>query len=129
MYAVLANALRCHDLHRATVLTTRDRLLGLDETERRELEAISEHDRSVASWFGVAYLAGTAAMLWFALSFALPGALGILGWAGANLVHPIVTTWAFWSSAAVAVYVASRWLLPPVLAARERRMRKEGVLR
>lgn len=129
MYAVLANALRCHDLHRATVLTTKDRLLGLDEAESQELAEISAHDRSVASWFGVAYLAGTAAMLWFALSFALPGALGILGWAGSNLVHPTVTTWAFWSSAAVAVYVGTRWLLPPVLAARERRMRKAGMLR
>ena len=129
MYAVLANALRCHDLHRATVLTTKNRMWSLTDEERRELAAISAHDRRVASWFGVVYLAGTVAMMWFAVAFALPGALGLLGWAGANLVHPAVATWTFWSSAAVAVYVATRWLLPPVLAIRERRMRKAGVLR
>jgi len=129
MYAVLANALKCHDLYRATRLTTKDRLWRLREDERSELAAIDDHDRRVAQWFGVAYLAGGVAMLWFVLEFALPGIVGILSWVGVNLAHPAISTWAFWSSLFVAVYVVVRWLLPPLLAARERRLRQAGALR
>jgi putative peptide zinc metalloprotease protein len=129
MYAVLANALQCHDLYRATLLTTKDRLWRLRDVESAELAGIGDHDRSVARWFGAAYLGGIVVMLWFVLEFALPSMIGILSWVGVNLVHPALTTWAFWSSLVVALYVVARWLLPPVLAARERRLRKAGALR
>src|SRR5262249_21201466 len=38
-YAVLANALGCHNLYRATWLTTKDRLFGLSDAEVEELAA------------------------------------------------------------------------------------------
>jgi hypothetical protein len=128
-YAVLANALRCHDLYRATWLTTKDRLWGLTGAETAEFVAISEHDRRVAGWFGLLYLAGLVAMGWTLLSYAIPFTVSMVWWVGHNLVHPSLGAVAFWESAAVVALVLARYVLVPLVAARERRLRRTGALR
>jgi hypothetical protein len=128
-YAVLANALRCHDLYRATWLTTKQRLWRLTHAEAAELASISDHDRRVARWFGLLFLAGMVAMGWVAVAVTLPFLISMLGWVGHNLTHPSPTSLPFWESAAVATLVVGRYAAIPVLAWRERRLRAAGALR
>lgn len=128
-YAVLANALRCHDLYRATWLTTRHRLWGLNDAESTELAATGRHDRRVASWFGLLLLAGLIGMGWLAVTFIIPFVATMLWWVGHNLVHPSLGSVAFWESVAVAVIVLGRYAVVPLLAWRERRLRRAGALR
>jgi hypothetical protein len=128
-YAVLANALRCHDLYRATWLTTKERLWRLGEAERAELDSISAHDRRVARWFGFGYLAGLVGMAWIMLSFVIPFLVTVLWWVGRQLADPSLTTVAFWESVAVVVVIGGPYAAVPLLALRERRLRRRGALR
>jgi hypothetical protein len=128
-YAVLANALRCHDLYRATWLTSKQRLWRLAGAENAELSAISEHDRKVASWFGLLFLAGVIGMGWMAVSYAVPFLLSMLGWVGHSLTHPAPTSLAFWEAIAVTAVVVGQYAAVPALAWRERRLRRRGALR
>lgn len=128
-YAVLANALRCHDLYRATWLVSKGRLGRLSAAEAAELASISAHDRRVAGWFGVLYLAGIVAMGWVFFSFAVPFLVGMIGWVGHTLVHPTLLSWPFWASVAVVTLVVGQYAVVPLLAWRERRRRLAGVLR
>jgi putative peptide zinc metalloprotease protein len=128
-YAVLANLLRCHDLYRVSWLTVKDRLLRLSDTECDEFEAAGDHDRSVAGWFSVLYVAGMLVMVWIFAHIAVPSAIAIIGWATANVASLAIGTRDFWESAAVLAYLLTQYGLPPVLAVRERRLRRSGVLR
>lgn len=128
-YAVLANALRCHDLWRATWLTSKARLWRLTGAEAAEFSSISEHDRRVARWFGLVFLAGLAGMGWMLVSFAIPFSIGMILWVGGNLVHPAPGSAAFWESVAVVILVAGQYAAVPALAWRERRLRRAGALR
>jgi putative peptide zinc metalloprotease protein len=128
-YAVLANALRCHDLYRTTWLTTKNRLVRLSPAEREELAAAGTRDRDVARWFGVVYVAGLLAMLWVYASITIPSAVGMAGWVGANVTGLAAGTAAFWESVAVLAWIAVQYGLPGVLAVRERRLRRAGALR
>lgn len=128
-YAVLANALRCHDLYRATWLTTKERLGWLTDTEAAELSKISAHDRRVARWFGLGYLAGVIVMAWIMLRYVIPLLVAIVWWVGHNLLHPALATVAFWESVGAVVAVAGPYALIPVLALRERRLRRRSALR
>jgi hypothetical protein len=128
-YAVLANALRCHDLYRATWLTTKDRLWGLTATEITELGTISGHDRRVARWFGLLFLAGLVAMGWVAVTYFLPFLASMIWWVGHNLTHPSPGSIAFWESAAVVTILFGQCAAVPLLAWRERRLRRAGTLR
>ncbi|WP_052593948.1 hypothetical protein [Luteipulveratus mongoliensis] len=128
-YAVVATMLRCHDLNRATWLTTKDRLWRLDETEQADLESIDAHDRRVARYFGVAYLVGMFAVAWLLLNYAVPFLIGLVAWVAGSVLHPDLASWAFWSSLAALVVVGGQRLLPLFLALRERRLRRTGQLR
>jgi hypothetical protein len=128
-YAVLANLFGCHDLYRVSWLTVKDRLLRLTDTERTEFEAAGDHDRSVAGWFSVLYVAGMLVMVWIFAHIAVPSAIAITGWATANVASLAIGTRDFWESAAVLAYLLTQYGLPPVLAVRERRLRRSGVLR
>jgi hypothetical protein len=128
-YAILANALRCHDLYRATWLTTKERLWRLTADEAAELASASPHDRRVARVFGLAHLVGLTVMAWMLLAFGIPFLLSMLWWVGDNLAHPSPTSVAFWESAAVTTLLVGQYAALPLLAARERRMRKRGALR
>jgi hypothetical protein len=128
-YAVLANALRCHNLYRATWLTTKHRLWRLSGAETAELAGISRHDRQVAGWFGLLYLAGLIALAWLLLSYAIPVTVSMVGWVGHNLGHPSPTTVAFWESVAVVTIVVGQYAVIPLLAWRERRPRRTGAPR
>lgn len=63
-YAIIANALRCHNLYRATALTAKQKFYRLNEDERAELAAIGDHDRAVARWFSLVYGAGLVGVAW-----------------------------------------------------------------
>lgn len=128
-YAVLANALRCHDLYRATWLTTKQRVWRLTEAETTELASMSAHDRRVARGFWLAYLAGLVVMAWLMLAFAIPFLISMMWWVGHNLLHPAPATLAFWESVLVLALVAGQYSLVGLLAARERRLRRTGALR
>lgn len=129
MYAVLANALRCNDLYRATWLTNKDRLWRLSEREAEELASISDHDRRVAGWFGVVHLAGMLAVGWVFLAWIVPFLLGMAVWIPGNLLSPDPTSAAFWESAALILVIVGQLALPALLALRERRLRRTGALR
>jgi hypothetical protein len=127
-YAVLANALRCHNLYRATWLTAKGRLWRLVADETAELEAISPHDRQVAHWFALVYIAGMTGVGWLTLTFSLPFLISMMLWVANNLGSLAVTSVTFWESAAVLALMATQWGAPLLLALRERRLRKMGEL-
>jgi hypothetical protein len=127
-YAVLANALRCHNLYRASWLTTKDRLWRLTPAEAGELAGISRHDRRVARWFGLGYVLGLAATGWLAVNVGLPFLLSMALWVANNLAAPAVGSVAFWESVAVLALLLAQWSAPPLLALRERRLRQAGTL-
>jgi putative peptide zinc metalloprotease protein len=128
-YAVLANALRCHDLYRITWLTAKNRLVRLPVAEREELTAAGARDQSVARWFGAVFVVGMIATLWVYANVVVPSAVGLFGWVGAEATGLAVDTVAFWESVAVLAFMVVQYGLPPLLAVRERRLRKAGVLR
>jgi len=128
-YAVLANALRCHDLYRTTWLTAKNRLVRLPPAERGELAAAGARDRSVARWFGAVFIVGMIGMLWVYANVVVPSAVGLFGWVGADVTGLAVGTRAFWESVAVLAFLLAQYGLPPLLAVRERRLRRAGVLR
>ncbi|WP_441248180.1 hypothetical protein [Kitasatospora sp. McL0602] len=128
-YAVIANALGCHNLYRATWLTTKQRLLRLSEAEDRELAACGDRDRAVARWFGLGYAAGLLAMVWMFFNLTLPNMIGMLTWVLHDAAGHAVNTVGFWESVAVLLLIGTQYGLPPVLAWRERRLRREGRLR
>jgi hypothetical protein len=115
-YAVVANALRCHDLYRVTWLTTKDQLWGLTDAEVCELAGGSDHDRRVGRWFGLLFLAGILVMAWLMLRFAVPFVVATLTFVGHNLVRPSLTSVAFWESAAVVAVTVGQYAVIPVLA-------------
>jgi hypothetical protein len=129
MYAVLANALRCNDLYRATWLTNKDRLWRLSEQESGELASISDHDRGVARWFGVIYLAGVLAVGWVFLAWTVPFLLGMVVWISGSVLRPDPTSSAFWESAALILLILGQFAGPALLALRERRLHRTGALR
>ncbi|MFB9368156.1 hypothetical protein ACWCYY_13075 [Kitasatospora sp. NPDC001664] len=128
-YAVLANALRCHNLNRVTWLTVKRRMVTLAEPEARELASAGDRDRRVASWFALVYAVGLAATCWMVFRLGLPFAIGIIAWVIPNVLAFAVTTVAFWEATGTVLLVAAQVLLPPLLALRERRLRIAGVLR
>ena len=128
-YAVLANALRCHNLYRATGLTAKARLWRLSAAEVSELDGISAHDRGVARWFSGVYLAGMLVMGWVALTYALPTALAFGAWLVEQLRSRDPGQVVFWEALAVLALAAVQWGAPALLAVRERRLRRSGRLR
>jgi hypothetical protein len=127
-YAVLANALGCHNLYRATWLTTKNRLASLPDNEIAELAEISPRDRRVAAWFGVTYLASLLGVVWLATTFAVPSLIGLAVWTGRGLASAAVTSLSFWESAALLAVLAAQVAGPALLARRERRARTKGRL-
>ncbi|NUP24790.1 MAG: hypothetical protein HOZ81_53810 [Streptomyces sp.] len=129
MYAVLTNALRCHDLYRTTWLTVKDRLWRLKAEEVAELAGMGVRDQVIARWFGLVYLAGLIAIGWMVLYVSVPFMIGMVMWVAANLANPLVTSWTFWSSLALTLYIVVPKVMPVLLAVRERRLKKAGALR
>ncbi|GAA4966052.1 hypothetical protein HD597_006997 [Nonomuraea thailandensis] len=127
-YALLANALRCHNLYRATWLMAKSRLFRLTAPEAAELSGTSERDQSVARWFVIPYVAGIAVMVWMFATIVLPLAVSLGEWGLAQLTSGTVTSAGFLEALAVAVYLAVQLCLPPALALRERRLRRSGRL-
>ena len=127
-YAVLANALRCHNLYRATWLTAKDRLWRLTPADAAELADVSPHDRAVARWFALVYVAGMLGVGWVITAVGLPALVSMVVWLANNLASPAATSITFWESAGVAVLLALQWFGPPLLALRERRKRTAGEL-
>jgi putative peptide zinc metalloprotease protein len=60
---------------------------------------------------------------------AVPYLLAMGSWLVVNLASIAPTRWAFWQSVAVLLLLAAQWLGPPLLAIRERRLRRAGELR
>jgi hypothetical protein len=129
MHAVLANALRCNDLYRATWLTTKNRLWRLTQPEAEKLRFTGDHDRRVARWFGIAYLAGMIIVGWTVLTYGVPFAIGMLLWTKGSLTSPNLISVTFWESVGVTLVVVGQLAAPPLLALRERRQRRTRGLR
>ncbi|MET8865119.1 hypothetical protein ABZW11_19460 [Nonomuraea sp. NPDC004580] len=127
-YALLANALRCHNLYRTTWLTVKNRIFRLTEAEAAELAASGARDRDMARWFALLYVAGMAVMVWLFLTVMLPLMVSLAQWGVERLLSGQVGSAAFWEAIAVTAYVALRIGLPPLLAFRERRLRRAGAL-
>jgi putative peptide zinc metalloprotease protein len=127
-YALLANALRCHNLYRTTWLTVKNRLFRLTEAEAAELAASGARDRDMARWFALLYVAGMAVMVWLFLTVMLPLMLSLAQWGLDRLASGQIGSAEFWEALLVTAYVALRIGLPPLLAFRERRLRRAGAL-
>ncbi|MFI6739216.1 hypothetical protein ACIBI9_40375 [Nonomuraea sp. NPDC050451] len=127
-YALLANALRCHNLYRTTWLTAKATLFRLTQAETAELSEMSARDRRVARWFVVPYVAGIAGMVWMFVTGVLPLALSLGRWALTQFDGSAIGSAGFWEALAVAAYIAVQVGLPPLLALRERRLRRAGEL-
>ncbi|MFF4197922.1 hypothetical protein [Nonomuraea sp. NPDC001831] len=127
-YAVLANALRCHNLYRVTWLTAKAGLFRLPPAEAAELASAGERDRHVARWFALLYVAGVVAMAGMFVLVALPLLLALAQWGLVQLSAGTMGSAAFWEALAVTAYVATQLALPPLLALRERRLRRSGRL-
>ncbi|MFG3441340.1 hypothetical protein ACGF0J_29195 [Nonomuraea sp. NPDC047897] len=123
-YALLANALRCHNLYRTTWLTAKARLFRLTDAETAELAGAGERDRQVARWFMLLYLAGVVAMGWTLVTVVLPLLSSLGGWAVTQLGGGAIDSAQFWEAVAVVLYIAVQVGLPPLLALRERRLRR-----
>jgi hypothetical protein len=135
-YAVLANALRCNDLHRVTWLTVRRRLgrfvphrWRLGGPELAELDAAGPRDRAVARWFGIVYATGVVLLTVSYLVLMLPALFRVLRFIVTHLVTLSPGSVAFWESATVVVCLVAAYAGPAALALRERRLRRADALR
>jgi putative peptide zinc metalloprotease protein len=122
-YVLLANALGCHNLHRATTLTARYRLWKLNEHEAQELAGMGKRDRSVANWFWLVYLGGVFAMFAILVTYLAPFAFGMIVWIGPNIASMAPQTLAFWQSIAVVVMLLAQFAAVPLIGIREKRQR------
>ncbi|MFI7643065.1 hypothetical protein [Nonomuraea sp. NPDC049400] len=127
-YALLANALRCHNLYRTTWLTAKATLFRLTQAEQAELAEMSARDRQVGRWFVVPYVAGIAAMVWMFVTGVLPLVASLGSWGLTQLGGSAIGSAGFWEALAVAAYIVVQLALPPLLALRERRLRRAGEL-
>jgi len=66
---------------------------------------------------------------WTVLAWGVPAVIGLLLWVKGNLSSPDLTSAAFWESVAVVLAVVGQQAAPPLLALRERRLRRTGGLR
>lgn len=119
-YAILANALRCHNLRRATALTAKYRLRQLDAHEAAELAGMGQRDRSVASWFWLIPLAGGFFMFWVFVTYLLPFTYGMIEWVGPNIGSLAADTLVFWQSLALVALLLAQFAVLPLIARRER---------
>ncbi|MEU7000070.1 hypothetical protein [Nonomuraea sp. NPDC046570] len=127
-YAILANALRCHNLYRTTWLTAKRRLFRLTPAEETELAEAGARDRAVARWFAVPYVAGLLVMAGLFAAVALPLLVALARWGVERLGSGGIGAAGFWEAVAVGVYLVVQVGLPPLLALRERRLRRAGRL-
>lgn len=127
-YAVLANALGCQNLYRATWLTTKSRIRRLTASEAEELAGISPHDRAVASWFALVYLAGGFAMVALLIDYVFPFTLGMIRWVHPNITALAPETLAFWQSLVFVVLMTAQFCATPAIELWERRLRRAGRL-
>ncbi|MFI6922172.1 hypothetical protein ACIBIZ_19690 [Nonomuraea spiralis] len=74
------------------------------------------------------YLAGVVVMAGVFVLVALPLLLALARWGLAGLSTGAIGTAAFWEALAVAAYAVTQLALPPLLALRERRLRRSGRL-
>lgn len=68
-------------------------------------------------------------MTWMFLHFAVPYIIAMTTWVAVNVASAAVDTTAFWASLCALAYLAALYGLPPLLAVRERRLRRRGRLR
>jgi hypothetical protein len=127
-YAVLANALGCHSLHRVTWLTVKDRLFRVNGAERAELDEAHPRDLRVARWFGLLYIVGMVSVAWTFVNLTLPILVGLWTWIANNIVAADIGSVAFWESIIAAIYLTAAYGSPLLIARRERRLRRSGQL-
>lgn len=127
-YALLANALACQNLYRATWLTTKSRIWRLTARDGEELSGIGPHDRAVASWFAFVYLVGGVAMVALLVDYVFPVTLGMIRWVRPNLTEMGLETLAFWQSLVFMVLFTAQFCATPAIELWEHRLRKAGRL-
>ena len=120
-YAVLANALGCHNLYRATSLTVKGGVWRLTGAEADELAGMGARDRSAAAWFWLVYIAGGFFMFWVAFTYLVPFTYGMIQWVGPNLIELAPNTFVFWQSLALVILLVGQFAVVPFIARRERR--------
>ncbi len=119
-YAILANALGCHNLRRATALTVKYRLRRLDAPEAEELARMGSRDRSVACWFWLVSVAGGFFMFWAFIKYLLPFTYGMIEWVGPNIGSLAADTVVFWQSLVLVALLVAQFAVIPLIARRER---------
>lgn len=120
-YAILATALGCHNLYRATALTVKYGARGLDANEAAELASMSPRDRSSAKWFWLVYVAGGLFMFWVLFTYLVPFTYGMIEWVWPNVTAFAVATMVFWESLALVALLVAQFAVIPLIARLERR--------
>ncbi|MEU4746017.1 hypothetical protein AB0G02_36925 [Actinosynnema sp. NPDC023658] len=122
LYYVFATALRCHDLHEASVALLRNRwwrLLGRPERVVDE-ERWTEHDRRAGRWYGPFIVLGVAVMLALMVFGSLPIVVSYAGIIGRNLTGGRYDLY-FWDAVVSLAINVGQLLLVAHLARRKRR--------
>lgn len=125
-YVVLANALSCHNLYRATTLTVKRGVWRLSAAESDELAAIGPRDRAAAGWFWLVYVAGGVFMFWVLFKYLVPFTYGMLAWIVPNIRTLAVDTFVFWESLALVALVLAQFAFLPLIARVERRQERSA---
>jgi putative peptide zinc metalloprotease protein len=100
----------------------------LTEDERAELAAVSDHDRAVARWFSLVYGAGLIGVAWTMATWVLPFVAGLISWVAHQLTTASPRDAQFWTALGMLAYACVMYVLPLLLAVRERSLRRAGRL-
>lgn len=122
-YYVLTNALRCTNLHEATVAYLRTRLRGLPgiSAPATDSEQFTDRDRQVAPWFGWITVLGVLFMLGTTAFGIIPVLIDFVHLAGTAIGNGFTDGAAFWDSLASITIAAVQLVVLPLLAGRRRR--------
>ena len=126
LYYVFSTALRCHDLHDASVALLRNRMWrALGRPERVVDEGQwTEHDRKAGRWYGPFVVLGVAVMLSLAVFGSLPIVLQYGEIVGRNLSSGRLDLY-FWDAVVSLVINVGQLVLVAYLARRKRRIGRE----
>ncbi len=126
LYYVFSTALRCHDLHDASVTLLRNRMwrvLGRPERVVDEGQW-TEHDRKAGRWYGPFVVLGVGVMLSLAVFGSLPIVLRYGEIVGHNLSSGRLDLY-FWDAVVSLVINVGQLVLVAYLARRKRRIGRE----
>ncbi|KAB8196527.1 hypothetical protein FH608_007270 [Nonomuraea phyllanthi] len=128
LYAVLVNALGCHNLWRVKTLLLRRAFGRLTAEQAAELDGAAPADLRAGRWFRWLWLAGFAGVLAWFVFFVVPVAVTVLVWAADGLLLGPLTL-RFWYALLCAALLLGPQVLAISLAVKEYTRRAARIVR